>query len=105
MPQLRGSGVALATIVCSYIFTGLASLSIFIHVSKRFQLLHRAALEDYLILLAFMFALALVGQTTWAVFDEGQGQHMSKVTPGHFEIIAKVRSTTKDFLPQIFSFL
>jgi len=56
-------------------------------------------------LLAFMFALALVGQTTWAVFDEGQGQHMSKVTPGHFEIIAKVRSTTKDFLPQIFSFL
>ena len=24
---------------------------------------------------------------------------MSKVMPGHFEIIAKVRSTTKDFLP------
>lgn len=92
--KLRNSTVALATIVCSYVFTAFAILSIVIHISKRFMVFRRAELEDYLILIAFTFALTLVVQTTWLVFDEGQGQHMSNVTRSQFEILGKVKLIT-----------
>lgn len=93
LPMLRSmSNVALATIVCTYIFTFLAALSLALHGFVRLHLLRtRFKLEDFLTFIAFMISLALVGQITWAVIDEGQGQHMSTVTRDQFELIAKVR--------------
>ncbi|OTB11397.1 hypothetical protein K445DRAFT_370250 [Daldinia sp. EC12] len=45
--------------------------------------------DDFSIFIAFIITLALICQITWAVIDEGQGQHMSDVTRSQFEMTAK----------------
>ncbi|KAI1768484.1 hypothetical protein GGR53DRAFT_478280 [Hypoxylon sp. FL1150] len=80
------SDVALATIICTFILTPLAILSLSIHLFTCKQMF---AYDNLLILIAFLISLALVGQITWAVVDEGQGQHMSSVTHDQFEHAAK----------------
>ncbi|KAI6092139.1 hypothetical protein F4821DRAFT_157960 [Hypoxylon rubiginosum] len=83
------SDVALATIICTSIFTVFAILSFSIHVFVCLKIQHKFGLNDFLTLLAFMISLALVGQIIWAVVDEGQGQHMSNVMHNQFELTAK----------------
>ncbi|KAI1377259.1 hypothetical protein F4677DRAFT_49921 [Hypoxylon crocopeplum] len=89
MALLVASDVALTTIICTYIFTFLAVLSLLVHGSVRLKKFSGFLLEDYLTFAAFMIALGLVGQITWAVIDEGQGQHMSDVSRSQFELTAK----------------
>lgn len=84
------SDVALATVVCTYVFTLLATISLSIHAYYRLMVRHEVEAEDFLTLIAFIVSLALVGQITWAVIDEGQGEHMSDVTGSQFEHAAKV---------------
>ncbi|KAI1655627.1 hypothetical protein F4813DRAFT_366676 [Daldinia decipiens] len=85
---LTTSNVALATIVCTYVFTFLALLSSAIHV---FMCIKKSRLswDDISTFIAFAMTLGLVCQTTWAVIDEGQGQHVSDVTRSQFELTAK----------------
>ncbi|KAI0840098.1 hypothetical protein F5Y06DRAFT_248107 [Hypoxylon sp. FL0890] len=87
--SLAASTVALATIVCTYVFTFLALLSLAIHGYMRLNNPNRFSLEDFSTSLAVIITLALVGQITWAVVDEGQGQHVSDVTQSQFELTAK----------------
>ncbi|KAI1138856.1 hypothetical protein F5Y05DRAFT_352712 [Hypoxylon sp. FL0543] len=87
--SLAASTVALATIVCTYIFTFLALLSLAIHGYMRLSNFIRFSLEDFSTSLAAIITLGLVGQITWAVVDEGQGQHVSEVTQSQFELTAK----------------
>jgi hypothetical protein len=88
--DLTNSTVALATIVCSYVFTAVAVLSVLIHIVHTLKKFGRFHVDDYLIVSAFILALALVAQITWAVIDEGQGQHLSNVARSQLNIMAKV---------------
>ncbi|KAI8952043.1 hypothetical protein F4801DRAFT_542641 [Xylaria longipes] len=86
----QGPNVAQQTIVCSFIFTFLAAVSLSVHVNVLlFVRNQKLGLEDWLTVIAFTIALALVAQTIWAVTGEGQGKHLVDVTYGHFGPIAK----------------
>ncbi|KAI1770233.1 hypothetical protein F4818DRAFT_274425 [Hypoxylon cercidicola] len=83
------SDVALATVICTYIFTFLAIVSLAIQTFETINRWRKFELEDLLTWIAFIISLALIGQITWAVVDESQGQHMSNVTRSQLELIAK----------------
>ncbi|KAI2473859.1 hypothetical protein F4781DRAFT_6301 [Annulohypoxylon bovei var. microspora] len=88
MPLLI-SNVARATIVCTYVFSFLAIISIAIHIFVRVKLVRVFSLEDVSTCLAAIITMGLVGQITWAVIDEGQGEHMSNMTRSQFDLTAK----------------
>ncbi|OKL55543.1 hypothetical protein UA08_09235 [Talaromyces atroroseus] len=88
---MASSSIARTTLVCSWLFTALATLSVLIqvlHMQKR----HSVGLDDYILFIAFGISILLVAQTTWAVVDEGQGVPESELL-GHpyddFKIVAK----------------
>ncbi|OTB07850.1 hypothetical protein M426DRAFT_267084 [Hypoxylon sp. CI-4A] len=66
------SNVALATIICTYVFTFLAIMAIIVHIYTFMTSARKVSLEDFSTLVAFVITLGLVGQITWAVVDEGQ---------------------------------
>ncbi|KAI8628165.1 hypothetical protein F5Y19DRAFT_486200 [Xylariaceae sp. FL1651] len=78
-----------ATVVCVSVFTVLAIVSLCIHITVSIKRDRRLVVIDFVIIAAFLIALALVAQTLWAVLDEGQGQHASRVSQTHFNLIAK----------------
>lgn len=88
--HLANSTVATATIVCSYVFTAVAVLSVILHIVYTLKRHHRLHVDDYLIVSALILALALVAQITWAVIDEGQGQHLPNLARSQLNIMAKV---------------
>lgn len=89
--ELARSDVALETVICSSIFTALATSSICLHTYVKIKLMRHYVLRDELpILLTFLLVLALVAQTIWAVVHDGQGQHMSSVTQEDIDHMAKV---------------
>ncbi|KAI1355775.1 hypothetical protein F5Y01DRAFT_326304 [Xylaria sp. FL0043] len=81
--------VAQQTIVLSSVFTFLAILSFFAHITARIVILRKLGLDDWLTVGASVISLALVTQTIWAVAKEGQGRHVSLVTHTEFELLAK----------------
>ncbi|KAI1462298.1 hypothetical protein F4805DRAFT_128586 [Annulohypoxylon moriforme] len=87
--SLLVSDVALATIVCTYVFGFIAIIFVAIHLFVRVHIIRIFSIEDTSTSLAVMITMGLVGQITWAVIDEGQGEHMSKVTRSQFELTAK----------------
>lgn len=86
------SGVARNTIVLTYVFLFLALILAVDHIYYRRRKRISFRWDDIITLFAFILSLALVGQITWAVIDEGQGQHVSNVTKNHFDIMVKVCS-------------
>ena len=86
------SDVALTTIICTYIFVLIALLSLAIHlyVCLRIRQCRRFSLEDYFAFIAFIPTLGITGQITWAVVNEGQGQHMPDITQSQLDLIGKV---------------
>lgn len=46
-----------------------------IHISMRLKF-RKLGIGDFLTFIAFIISMGLVGQITWAVIDEGQGQHL-----------------------------
>lgn len=87
----KQSHVAFVTIVCTSIFTVLALISIIVQAWANTWILRMGfGFEDGLVLVAFLIALALVGQIMWAVVDENEGQHLRNFATGEMDIIAKV---------------
>lgn len=84
------SDIARTTLICSWLFTGLATISITIQI---LSIHHRRmiGIDDYLLFTAYLISVLLVAQTTWAVVDEGQGEHEDDVSNhSQFGIVAKV---------------
>ena len=84
------SDVAVNTIICATVFSAFAVLSITIFIVESRKNSKAYEFQDYMTFTAFALTIILVGQTIWAVVDEGQGQHASRVEPGKFEVTAKV---------------
>ena len=47
-------------------------------------------IDDYMLLLAFIIALILVTQTTWAIVDEGQDKHLNEISGSRLALVFKV---------------
>ncbi|KAI2615379.1 hypothetical protein GGR54DRAFT_613218 [Hypoxylon sp. NC1633] len=85
---LATSDVALATIICNCVFTAISTLSFTLHIYVRIDR-RQFSIGDCFTFAAFVFTFGLVGQSTWAVLDGGQGQHISQVSRTQFELIGK----------------
>ena len=75
----NSSNIAVATLACGWIFTAVAVLVVGLLVSSRKIAGRRLDISDYLVLIAMVIALALVAETTWAIFREGFGQQVADV--------------------------
>jgi hypothetical protein len=85
------SNIARTTLICSWLFAALATMSIIIQVLSIHARKARIGIDDYLLFTAYLVSVLLVGQTTWAVVDEGQGMHESDLSHhNQFGIVAKV---------------
>ena len=82
-----GPDLGRTTIICSWIFTALAGLGVCAQLVKARSFMK---VDDVLILGAFVTALVLVAQTTWAILDEGQGEHVINESRTHLALIARV---------------
>lgn len=92
---MQNSGIARTTLICSWLFAGLATTSIIIqvlNVRKRSDGGGRGfGIDDYLLFTAYLASVLLVAQTTWAVVDQGQGVHESDLSHhSEFGVVAKV---------------
>ena len=54
--------------------------------------LHKTYLEadDYILIVAYVITVILVGQITWAIVDDGQGKHIADVPRTQLALIANV---------------
>ena len=82
-----GRDLGRTTIVCSWIFTALAGVAVWAQFVKARRFMQT---DDFLIFGAFVIALVLVAQTTWAILDEGQGEHVIDESQTHLALIARV---------------
>ena len=76
----QAPNIAKITIVCGWLFTALAALAVILHFWSRITIVRRTSADDYLILVAFTIAVAIVAQTTWAIDDENLGKELDSVT-------------------------
>ena len=92
MPTLdwTQSDVAVNTIICASVFSVVAVVFMVTHVIFIIRIIRNFSLPDLMILAAFVITIMLVGQTIWAVVDEGQGQHAADMEWGVSEVTAKV---------------
>ena len=58
-------------------------------------------LDDYILIVAFLLSVALVIQTTWAIYDEGQDRHISEVPRTQAALIAKVLDACIKAIPML----
>ena len=76
----QAPNIANITIVCGWVFTGLAALAVFLQFwSRRISGLG-VVVDDYLILVAFAIAVAIVAQISWAIHDEKLGKRLDGVS-------------------------
>lgn len=76
----RAPNVAIITIVCGWVFTAVATVSILLLVWSRRLVGDGFEKGDYVTFAAFGTTLALVAHTTWAVVDEGLGEQLGEVS-------------------------
>ncbi|KAI3572844.1 hypothetical protein IWW34DRAFT_707831 [Fusarium oxysporum f. sp. albedinis] len=87
--SLTPSDAAQKTLILTYIFLVLALIAAIDHVNYRRCQRLSFRWDDIITLLGFVVSVALVGQVTWAVVNEGQGQHLANFPQSHFNILVK----------------
>ncbi|KAL6712919.1 hypothetical protein ACLMJK_009474 [Lecanora helva] len=82
----KPQNLAIVTIACGWTFTTLASLTL---VSFFWDHKSRTRAGDYMMVLAFIIAVALVILTTWAILNEDFGRQVSEVSKDKQEVLVK----------------
>ena len=83
--------VALITLVCGWLFTALAILTvILLWWARRLRKLSFWK-ENYLLIGALLVSIALVIHTSWAIVEEGLGRQQKDLTTRHRASLIKVR--------------
>lgn len=78
---MANSDIARTTLICSWRFVALATISIIIQGPSIHQRRAHVGIDDWLLSTAYLVSVLLVSQTTWAVVDEGQGMHEAEFCP------------------------
>jgi hypothetical protein len=90
------SDLGRVTIIVTWIATGLAFLSVMAVVAYFLIEKKKPRWEDWVHFLAFAIGILLVGQNTWAIVVEGEGEKQSTLSNHQVDTIAKV-----EYLPSI----
>lgn len=83
------TNLAYHTLAWSWTVTGLAALAVGFQITSR-RITHNFGVDDGLVVIAWVVGLILVAQTTWAILDEGQGEHQQTLSAGQVSRAAKV---------------
>lgn len=86
------TSLAICTLVVNWTLTLLAFLSLVVIFAYQQRRSH-FGLDNTLVLISFVFGTILVALSTWAIVDEGQGQHQQRITDSQLSKAAKVRAT------------
>lgn len=84
------SSLARNTVIVSWLFVGLAAISIAFIILWCTKYRREYALSDRLVIVTFIVGVLLVCLVTWAICDEGGGQHQSDLSPHKIAALAKV---------------
>lgn len=92
--QKGNMDLAHTTVVCSWVFTFVASIATFLYTIRLIILVRRGSLgfgvDDVMLYLAYFFALTLVAQNTWAIVRDGQDDHITRLTSPQLASVAKI---------------
>lgn len=84
------TSLAICTLVVNWTLTILALFSMFvIHIFKKRRGMEYRV-DDALVCAAFVVGLVFVMLSTWAIIDEGQGEHQQNVSESQLTRAAKV---------------
>lgn len=85
-----------ATLICGWLFGILSLISVSLCFWARRQHMQHCGehnplgVDNYLLVVATIVSFALLVQITWAVVDEGQGQHIRDESPTEITMVIKV---------------
>jgi len=86
----NGPNIGRITIICGWIFVGIALLSVGLLLWSRRIKQNKVGLDDYLVIVALGISIALMAQTTWAIVDENMDRHETEVARAKFTSVVKV---------------
>lgn len=89
--------IAVITLVCGWLFTAIALLSLLLLVLSRRLSGSPLRVDDYLLFTAFAIAIALAAHTSWAIVDEGLGRQQRVVSIAQRATLVKVRFDPQRF--------
>ena len=90
--QLRpSSDIGRATLISGWLLAILALIGLGLSIWAKHLKHLPTGLDDVFLVSATIISLALLIQTTWAIIDEGQGQHMETESQLEIAMVAKVR--------------
>lgn len=90
-PESRNApNIAIITLVCGWVFTGLAILAVFLFGWSMRLRKRSLGSGDYCLFGALILAIVLVGHTSWAIIDEGMGYHQTNLSESQRASLVKV---------------
>ena len=91
------SRLAIITITCGWVFTVVAALAVLLLFWSRRIAGFALGQDDHILLIAFAITIGLVSHTTWAIVDEGLGQHFEDVATKSRRDIVRVSFLSASF--------
>jgi hypothetical protein len=85
------NSLAFTTLVLSWLFVGLACLSIAATLVELKIKEARIWWSEGFLFASLVIGIVLVAQTTWGIVDEDGGKHQPEISDGHISKLAKVR--------------
>lgn len=108
MPFLSSQDKAntgLITIILGWTFTALAALALALMAWAHRLRQTSLGADDSILVAAFIAAVILVLQITWAIVDEGLDRHISEVSRTQLALIARVRTFWYDYVDSTLTML
>lgn len=84
------SDIGRATLICGWLFGSLAILSVCLAMWIRLKMQGHCGLDDIILWITTIISVALLIQTTWAIVDKGQGQHIENESRSGTILVIKV---------------
>ena len=94
MPPIQqgpSSDIGRATLISGWLLATLTSIGLGLSIWAKLSAMVGVGLDDIFLVVATIISLALLIQTTWAIVDEGQGQHVEAESQSDIAIVAKVQ--------------
>jgi hypothetical protein len=86
------NSLAFTTLVLSWLFVGLACLSVAAILTSTIINSHSIRTSEIFLVASLVVGIVLVAQTTWAIVDEGGGKHQRELSNRRISELAKVRT-------------
>lgn len=94
---IETSYVGLITIICGWVLAAFAMLAVTIEIRDKIVKISTIGVNGLCLILATTISIVLTIVTTWAVLDEGQGEHMEEENAMEIALVAKVSCSKPEY--------